>query len=105
MTKEELIAKVAQKSELSVKDAESIIDAFTTEIKTQLMQGEKVTIPGFGAFMLSKRRPKTFVNPKNGQSSQLPERNLPHFKAGPTFKKNLQSSQPDQTTSQANPIS
>ena len=89
MTKDELIAKVAQKSEISVKEAESIINAFTTEIKQQLVKGEKVTIPGFGAFMLSKRGPRTFVNPRNGQTSQLPERNLPHFKAGPLFKKNL----------------
>lgn len=65
MTKEELIAKVAEKSELSVKDAESVINAFTSEIKEQLARGEKVTIPGFGAFMLSKRGPRVFVKPRN----------------------------------------
>jgi len=90
LTKDELIAKVSEKSNTSISEATAIIDAFTTQIKDQLSKGEKVTISGFGAFMLSKRGPKTFVNPKNGKSIDLPERNLPHFKAGPTFKKFLQ---------------
>jgi len=90
MTKDELIAKVAEKSQISVDKADKIISAFTEEIKNQLARGEKVTIPGFGAFILSKRGPKTFVNPKTGIKTELPERNLAHFKAGGNFKKTLQ---------------
>lgn len=89
MTKEELIAKVAEKSNISVEDTDKIINAFTEEIKNQLTRGEKVTIAGFGAFVLSKRGAKTFVNPKTGAKMDLPERNLAHFKAGSIFKKTL----------------
>ena len=90
MTKEELINKVAEKSNTSIKEVDKIIYAFTEEIKNQLAHGEKITISGFGAFVLSKRGPKTFTNPKTGQKIDLPERNLPHFKAGSVFKKTLQ---------------
>jgi len=89
MTKDELIAKVAEKSQISVGQAGKIISAFTEEITNQLARGEKVTIAGFGAFVLSKRGPKTFVNPKTGVKTELPERNLAHFKAGGDFKKTL----------------
>lgn len=89
MIKEELVIKVAEKSNISVDEADKIINAFTQEIKTQLSRGEKITIAGFGAFVLSKRAPKVFKNPKTGLLSDLPERNLAHFKSSGNFKKNL----------------
>lgn len=89
MTKDELIAKVAEKSNITVDEADKVINAFTEQIKEQLSRGEKVTITGFGAFVLSKRGPKIFTNPKTGKKMELPERTLPHFKAGGDFKKNL----------------
>jgi len=87
MTKDELVAATAEKSGITLDEAAKIINAFTEEIKDQLIAGEKVTITGFGTFVLSKRGPKTFVNPKNGQKFDLPERNLPHFKASGDLKK------------------
>ena len=89
MTKDELISKVAERSGISQQDAEAVINAFTEEIKQQLINGEKVTISGFGTFVLSQRKAKTFVNPKTGLKHDLPERNLPHFKADGDFKKNI----------------
>ncbi len=89
MTKDELAQQVAKKSDITADEAGKIIDAFTWQIKEQLSRGEKVTISGFGSFILSKRGPQTFVNPKTGQKMDLPERNLPHFKAGSDFKKSL----------------
>lgn len=89
MTKEELVSAVAVDSSISEEEALKIIDAFTKQIKEQLSHGEKVSIAGFGSFVISKRGAKTFVNPKNGQEFEIPERNLPHFKAGGEFKKSL----------------
>ena len=54
MTKEELIKAVAEKSGLSTTDVQSVINAFTEQIKKQLSKGEKVDISGFGTFILSK---------------------------------------------------
>ena len=91
MTKEELISKVAAESGINEDESEIIINAFTDQIKEQLARGEKVTISGFGTFVLSHRKPKTFINPKTGEKHELPERKLPHFKAGSEFKKSIRT--------------
>jgi DNA-binding protein HU-beta len=89
MTKEELVKKVAEKSGIDENEALTIINAFTDQIKDQLSKGEKVSIAGFGTFVLSQRKAKTFVNPKTGTSHDIPDRVLPHFKASGDFKKNI----------------
>jgi len=89
MTKEELTKKVAEKSGISESEALTIINAFTDQIKEQLARGEKVTIAGFGTFVLSERKAKTFINPKTGNSHDIPQRVLPHFKPSGGFKKSF----------------
>ena len=91
MTKEQLISKVAAEANISEDEAQVIINAFTDQIKEQLIRGEKVTISGFGTFVLSHRKARTFVNPKTGEKHELPERKLPHFKAGAEFKKSIRT--------------
>lgn len=89
MTKEELVKATAEKSGIKESEAEKIINAFTEEIKKQLASGEKVTITGFGTFVLSKRGAKTFKNPTNGQNFNIPERSFPHFKPAGELKKTI----------------
>jgi DNA-binding protein HU-beta len=91
MTKEQLIAAVSEHASITQEEAGKVIDAITEEIKEELSRGGKVVIAGFGTFVISQRGEKTFVNPKTGQTSKLPERALPHFKASADFKKNLGS--------------
>ncbi|MFA6492586.1 MAG: HU family DNA-binding protein [Patescibacteria group bacterium] len=88
MEKGELITQTAQRAEISEEEATRIFDAFVASIKEGLISGEKVTIAGFGTFSLKKRKAQTFLNPKTQQAHDIPERVLPHFKAG----KNLQES-------------
>lgn len=88
MEKYELITQVAERAEITEEEATKVFDAFIDSIKKGLLSGEKVTIAGFGTFSLSKRKALTFVNPKTQQTHDIPERVLPHFKAG----KNLQES-------------
>ena len=90
MNKTELIKKVAKESKVSESEASKILDAFVGEVKTSLSEGNKVTLPNFGSFVLSKRAPKTFVNPRNGKTFNLPERTLPYFKASAKLKAKLQ---------------
>ena len=82
MEKNELIAQVAQKTGINEEETAKILDAFTTSIKLGLIRGEKVTIAGFGTFSLSARKALTFTNPKTKQIHEIPERAVPHFKAG-----------------------
>lgn len=89
MEKEELIAQVAQKAEISQEDTTKILDAFIDSIKEGLRRGEKVTILGFGTFTLRKRKPLTFLNPKTNQTHNIPERMVPHFKAGSSLQNSL----------------
>ncbi len=89
MTQEELISQVANKSGITEEEAQKVINAFTDEIKVQLRRGEKVTISGFGTFVLSQHKAKSFVNPKTGQTQEIPDRVFPHFKAGGNFKKSI----------------
>ena len=55
MNKTELIAAVAEKAELSKKDAEKAIKAFTEVISDELVKGEKIQLVGFGTFEVAER--------------------------------------------------
>ena len=90
MNKAELIKKIADESKVPEGDTKKIIDELISEIKESLVNGEKVILPNFGTFVLVKRASKVFVNPRNGQKTNLPERTLPYFKASPKLKSKLQ---------------
>ncbi|HLB95478.1 MAG TPA: HU family DNA-binding protein [Patescibacteria group bacterium] len=89
MEKDELITQVAQKTGSSIEEVTKILDIFTASIKEGLGRGEKVTIAGFGTFSLSKRKAQTFLNPKTQKAHEVPERVLPHFKAGKDLQNHL----------------
>ena len=61
MNKTELIAAVAEKAEISKKDAEKAVKAFTDVVSEELVNGGKIQLVGFGTFEVSKRGPQ----PKN----------------------------------------
>ncbi len=90
MNKDELIDQVSKKVDLSEEEVSKILDGFTSSIKEGLLKGEKVTISGFGTFTLSKRKSTTFLNPKTKETHEIPERDVPHFKAGKDLKSKLQ---------------
>lgn len=86
MEKPELILEVSKNTGISEDSTTKIVDAFVQTIKEGLLRGEKVTISGFGTFSLSKHKAKIFVNPKTQKTHNIPEKFLPQFKAGSSFK-------------------
>lgn len=92
MEKSELITQTAQQAGVSEEEVAEIIDAFTATIKEGLVRGEKVTIAGFGTFSLAKRKGFAFANPRDQQVHEIPDRHLPHFKAGPDLQKLVEGS-------------
>ena len=48
-------------------------------------KGHRVEIRGFGSFALNYRPPRTGRNPKSGEAVQVPEKYVPHFKAGKDY--------------------
>ena len=86
MNKTELVAAVAQKAELSKKDAEKAVAAVIDSITAALKKGEKVQLVGFGTFEVRNRAAKQGHNPKTGEPMMVPASKLPAFKAGKALK-------------------
>ena len=86
MNKTELIAAIAEKTELSKKDAERALKAFTEVVEEELKKGEKVQLVGFGTFEVSKRAARERRNPQTGESMTIEASNTPKFKAGKALK-------------------
>lgn len=86
MNKTELIAAVAEKSELSKKDAEKAIKAFTEAVSEELVGGGKIQLVGFGTFEISERAAREGRNPKTGEAMTIAATKTPKFKAGKALK-------------------
>lgn len=86
MNKTELIAVVAEKAELSKKDAERAINAFTEAISEELVKGGKIQLVGFGTFEVAERAAREGRNPKTGETMQIAASRTPKFKAGKALK-------------------
>ena len=82
MNKTELIAAVAEKAEISKKDAEKALKAFTDVVTDELVKGEKVQLVGFGTFEVSERAEREGRNPKSGEPMTIAASKSPKFKAG-----------------------
>ncbi|MDK2823043.1 MAG: DNA-binding protein HU-beta [Clostridia bacterium] len=86
MNKTELISSVAEKSELTKKDAEKAVNALFASIEEALSRGEKVQLVGFGTFEVRDRKARTGRNPQTGEEIQIPAAKVPAFKAGKSLK-------------------
>ena len=86
MNKTELIAAIAEKTELSKKDAEKAVKAFTDVVVEELKKGEKIQLVGFGTFEVSERAARTGRNPQTGAEMNIPASKAPKFKAGKALK-------------------
>lgn len=86
MNKTELVAAIADKTELSKKEAEKALKAFTDVIAEELAKGEKIQLVGFGTFEVSERAAREGRNPMTGETIQIAASKTPKFKAGKALK-------------------
>ena len=86
MNKTDLVAAVAEKSGLTKKDAERVVNAAFETITAQLMKGEKVQISGFGIFEVKAREARVGRNPRTKEAIEIPASKVPAFKASKTLK-------------------
>ena len=86
MNKTELIATVAEKSGITKKDAERVVNATFETITAQLKAGEKVQLSGFGIFEVKAREPRVGRNPHTKEAIQIPASKVPAFKASKALK-------------------
>jgi integration host factor subunit beta len=83
MTKSKLISLLAGKfSQLVHKDAELSVKTILDAMSNSLMKKQRIEIRGFGSFSLNYRPPRIGRNPKSGEKVNVPEKYVPHFKAG-----------------------
>ena len=86
MNKKELIAAVAQSADLTKKQAEAAVAAFTDVVTSALAEGDKVQIVGFGSFEVRSREARKGKNPRTKEVIDIPASKVPAFKAGAAFK-------------------
>lgn len=86
MNKQEMITKVAEKTQSTKKDAEKFVDATLEVIKEALSESKKVQLVGFGSFEVRDRAARKAHNPQTGEPIEIPATRVPAFKAGKALK-------------------
>ena len=86
MNKTELIAAVAEKTGMTKKDAERVINATLETVTASMVAGDKVQMSGFGIFEVKAREARVGRNPRTKETIQIPATRLPAFKASKALK-------------------
>jgi DNA-binding protein HU-beta len=86
MNKSEFVEQIAQKAEISRKDAELAVEATLKTIEEQLASGAEITLTGFGKFHVSDRSARQGRNPQTGATIEIKASRVPRFSAGSKLK-------------------
>ena len=89
MNKGELIDAVANKAEVTKKQAEIVISATIETIMEAVAGDDKVTLVGFGSFESRDRKAREGRNPKTNEKMSIPATRVPAFSAGKLFKERV----------------
>jgi len=90
MTKSELIARLAERfPQLVAKDADYAVKMMLDALTAALVRRDRIEIRGFGSFALNYRPSRVGRNPKSGDKVQVPEKYVPHFKAGKELRERV----------------
>lgn len=91
MNKGELVDAIAEKAQVTKKEADAILTASIDAIMEAVAEGHKVTLVGFGSFEPRKRAAREGRNPQTGKTISIPETVVPAFSAGKLFKEMVSS--------------
>ena len=87
MTKQEFVAEVARRSQLTSRDAGKAVEAFLDTVTETLKRGGDISFTGFGKFTTQERAARTGVNPRDpSQKVEIPAARVPKFSAGSALK-------------------
>ncbi len=92
MNKTELVRSLAEKAEVTQKEAVKILDATLEVIQETLASGDRVQIIGFGTFEVRDRKARTVISPATGEEIQVPATRVPAFKPGKSLKESVAAS-------------
>lgn len=82
MNKADLISKISEDVDITKVQANAAIDSFIDAVTKTLKGGGKVTLVGFGTFIVSKRKARKGRNPKTGEEIKISAKKVARFKAG-----------------------
>ncbi|BBU69987.1 hypothetical protein ICHIJ1_07400 [Fluviibacter phosphoraccumulans] len=103
MTKSELIARLAERfPQLVAKDAEIAVKVILDAMTEALARGDRIEIRGFGSFSLNHRPPRVGRNPRSGERVEVPEKWVPHFKAGKELRERVDAADLTEVMSASN---
>lgn len=86
MTKAELVAAIGKEAKVSKASAEKALNAFTATVTKALKKGDRLSLPGFGTFSVTKRKARIGRNPQTGKEIKIPAAKVAKFKAGNLLK-------------------
>ncbi len=89
MTKSDIIAEIANKSNLTKADAEKALNAFVEITKDTLKKEGRLALAGFGSFIVSERKERQGRNPQTGETMTIKASKTVRFKAGKALKESL----------------
>jgi DNA-binding protein HU-beta len=94
MNKGELVDAIAEKANISKKEADAVLSAAIETIVETVASGEKVTLVGFGSFEKRDRQAREGRNPKTGETMTIAATRVPAFSAGKLFKEKVAGAKP-----------
>lgn len=86
MTKSEIIANIAEKTNLPKRQCERVLDYFVEELTDCLANGDNLTIKGFASFTVSELNPRKARNPKTSEIVTFPSVKVVKCKVSPAIK-------------------
>lgn len=85
MRKADLVARIAEKTDIAKVDVLLTLETFFKEVKESIAEGENVYVRGFGSFIAKKRARKVGRNIKANKAIEIPEHYIPAFKPAKIF--------------------
>jgi integration host factor subunit beta len=101
MTRSDLVEELANRfAQLTHRDAELAVKTVLDAMSDALVRGHRIEIRGFGSFSINRRPPRVGRNPRSGESVQIPEKRVPHFKPGKALREAVDAGTPVSARSQ-----
>jgi DNA-binding protein HU-beta len=89
MTKKELVGAIAEKTDLTTKQAGNALNAFVSAFAASMKKGQRIQLPGLGTFKVDQRSARVVRNPRTGAKLNVPAKKVVKFKAAPALNKGL----------------
>lgn len=94
MTKAEVAYLLMERTGLSRAEAQNALEIFLGSVRETLKRGEKVSLVGFGTFLVKSKDPRNGRNPRTGEPIRIEGKNTVAFKPGKSFREAANGGKP-----------